>query len=96
MPTVVPSGFWSGVTVRELRGICPDQGGILDLFADDLSADDLSRELGGVPAEEASMWYCILKSQGVVSIPDGADVGSLREEASAFEFKHGFSPNVGT
>ena len=51
---------------------------------------------GGVPAEEASMWYCILKSQGVVSIPDGADVGSLREEASAFEFKHGFSPNVGT
>ena len=57
--------------------------------------------MGGVPAEEGGMWFCILKANGITSLPEGLLSASnsteyfrsLKGEAESFQASFGFAPN---
>jgi hypothetical protein len=86
LPRPLPPGFWAGVTLAALDAISPDRCNFMKAFEKEFAlkskrtssasaaavatAEDFSRHLGGVPAEEGCMWFCTLKANGISKLPE--------------------------
>ena len=78
LPRPLPPNFWSGVTLPALDVVSPDRCNFMEAFTEEFAltnssvatAEDFSRHLGGVPAEEGCMWFCTLKANGISKLPE--------------------------
>ena len=98
--------FWEPVTVQELVDTSPDNNGFVLKWIDHFKSmpsntqgseptlENYAQFLGGIPVEEGCMWYCMLKSKGIVKIPSPPwDMNVLRDRALKFEKRFSFYPN---
>ena len=96
LPDPLPLDFWNGVTLSALQRISPDVCDFMTAYGrkfECATVRSFSLYLGGVPAEEGSLWFCVLHSSGVLSKLPSWNFEKLASETSKFKADFHFFPN---